>query len=63
MQEFSDKSVPLDHVPEGRARDVLERAFLTGDASKAFEMVQDGLAPLWQDVRPEQSSFGRMIGD
>lgn len=63
MQEFSDKSVPLDHVPEGRARDVLERASLTGDASNAFEMVQDGLAPLWQDVRPEQSSFGRMIGD
>ena len=63
MEAFSDKSVPLGHVPEGPVRDILASAIHADDASKAFDMIQNGLSPLWQDVRPEQSGFGRMIGD
>lgn len=63
MEQFHDKSVPLSALPDSAVRDVIERAFQTGDAKRAYEMVQEGVAPIWQDVRPSQSPFGRMISD
>ncbi|WP_439142152.1 helix-turn-helix domain-containing protein [Planktotalea sp.] len=63
MEQFHDKSVRLSALPDSAVRDVIERAFQTGVAKRAFEMVQEGVAPIWQDVRPSQSPFGRMISD
>jgi AraC-like DNA-binding protein len=63
MEGFIHKSVPLGALPAGPVRDALEQAFASGDAGSAFATLQDSLAPLWQDARPSQSNFGRMIGD
>ncbi len=63
IETLNDKSVPLEDLPASPVRDVLERGFQTGDAKHAFEVVQDGLAPIWQKARPDQNAFGQMIGD
>lgn len=63
MEGFSDKSIGLGDLPASPAREILERGFQTGDAKRAFDVVQDGLAPIWHDMRPAQSNFGRKISD
>lgn len=63
MDDYIDQSVPLCDLPDGPVVRVLKQAHETGDARRAFEALQQGLAPLWRARRPPQSNFGRMIGD
>lgn len=63
MERFANQTVPLDHLPHGTALQGIKDAIACRDALLAYETLQEVFAPLWQEVRPQQSHFGRMIGD
>ena len=63
MEAFLDRSIAIDDLPDGTVFQSLQRSFMTGDAKRAFEVLQSDLAPIWRAKRPTQSGFGRMMGD
>ena len=63
MERFTNKTAPLDALPDGPVRQAIEQALEFHDAAQAFDELQRCIAPLWQSARPPQSNFGRMISD